>query len=53
MNLLLMSKLEDVGEFDISDNTLWRMHNRMADYLLYNLDIREMKSLSMIRQGQF
>jgi DNA repair protein RecO (recombination protein O) len=53
MNLLLMSKLEDLGTIEISDDSLWRMHNRMSDYLLYNLDVREMKSLSMIRQGLF
>ncbi|WP_409228579.1 DNA repair protein RecO [Gudongella sp. SC589] len=53
MKHLLMSKLEDVQFLDIDDNTLWRIHNRMSDYLLYNLDVREMKSLSMIKQGLF
>ncbi len=51
MKLLLMSKLEDVGDLQIPDKTLWKMHYRMSDYLLYNLDIREMKSLAMIKQG--
>jgi len=40
-----------VGDLQIPDKTLWKMHYRMSDYLLYNLDIREMKSLSMIKQG--
>lgn len=51
MKLLLLSRLEEVGDLDISTETLWRMHRRMSDYLLYNLDLREMKSLSMINQG--
>ncbi len=48
---LLMSKLEDVRNYDISETTLWRFHKRLSEYLLYNLDIRELKSLSMIGKG--
>ena len=53
MNLLLMSKLEDVRSLGISQDVLWSIHNRMSEHLLYNLDIRELKSLSMISQGLF
>ncbi|MGM0395433.1 MAG: DNA repair protein RecO [Bacillota bacterium] len=51
MKSLLMAKLEDVRKVDISEQDLWSIHNRLSEYLLYNLDIRELKSLSMIKQG--
>ena len=53
MKCLLMSKLEEVNNIEISQEVLWSIHNRMSQHLLYNLGIRELKSLSMISQGLF
>lgn len=50
MKKLLMSKLDETMELGIKIDILWRIHNRISGYLLYNLDLRELKSLSMIRQ---
>lgn len=50
LNKLLLSTFEEIKTLNIQEETLGKLHGLISDYLLYNLDRREFKSLSLLKQ---
>ncbi|MBU5427100.1 DNA repair protein RecO [Tissierella pigra] len=48
MNSLLYSPLEDVNKVIISKESLYKLHEIMVQYILYNIDRQKFNSLSLI-----
>lgn len=44
----LYTKLEDVSNVDISENSLNKLHNILVQYILYNIDRKKFNSLNYI-----
>ncbi|WMM23493.1 DNA repair protein RecO [Tissierella sp. MB52-C2] len=48
MNSLLYSPLEDVDKVIISKDSLYKLHEIMVEYILYNIDRQKFNSLNLI-----
>lgn len=49
MNELLYSTFEDIPSLNISNDILIKIHEILVDYILYCIEIREFKSLSLVK----
>lgn len=50
LNKLLLSTFEEISEYKINPIILTKLHGIISDYLLYNLDRKEFKSLLLLEQ---
>ncbi len=48
LNTLLLTSLDKLGEIKISTDTLKALHKMIIDYILYNIDRNEFKSLLLL-----
>lgn len=48
INSFLYTKLEDVGQIEITHNSLYKLHNILVEYLLHNIDRKKFNSLTWI-----
>lgn len=52
LRVILLSRFDELKEILLETKTLKRIHGLMYQYILYSLDIKELKSETMLRRGQ-
>lgn len=53
INHFLYTKLEEVEKIEIQEQSLFRLHNILVDYILYNIDRKKFNSLQWIETLKF
>lgn len=49
MQRLLFTSLDMLEEIRVNSKELWKIHDLLMEYILYNIDIRELKSLKLLK----
>lgn len=52
MGNILLSRFEQLGELDLSSETLRRIHSILYQFIIFNLDLKELKSQTMLQRRQ-
>ncbi|MDY0255633.1 DNA repair protein RecO [Gudongella oleilytica] len=52
MGNILLSKFDQLDELNLSTEALLRIHSILYQFIIYNLDLKELKSQTMLQRGQ-
>lgn len=52
MGDILLSRFEQLEELNLSNETLRRIHSILYQFIIFNLDLKELKSQTMLQRGQ-
>lgn len=52
MGNILLSRFEQLDELNLSNETLKRIHSILYQFIIFNLELKELKSQTMLQRGQ-